>query len=293
MSFDKDNKIIAVIGATGNQGGAVTRHLVKKGWPVRAVTRDPSTDRSQHLLALGTNIELVKADLNDREALESAFSDIYGVFSVQNFWTSGGAEAETQQGKNTALAAKNAGVQHFVYSSVGSAHLHTGLAHFESKFAIEEYIRELTLPATIIRPAFFMENFLFLPDLKEGLANGTLAMGLPPDRQLQVIALDDIGGIAATAFDEPAKFIDQSLDIAGDEVTMTQVANGFSEKLVKPITYQPVPVEAIKEVDVEMGKMFQWFTQVGYSADITSVRSIYPDLQSFNHWLKDISFPHN
>ncbi|MFQ5979231.1 MAG: NmrA/HSCARG family protein [Candidatus Heimdallarchaeota archaeon] len=263
MSFDKDNRTITVIGATGNQGGAVTRHLVKNGWPVRAVTRDPSSDRSQQLLALGSNVELAKADLNDSEALESTFSDTYGVFSVQNFWTSGGATAETQQGKNTALAAKNAEVEHFVYSSVGSAQLHTGLAHFESKFAVEEYIRELTLPATIIRPVYFMENFLFFPDLKEGLAKGTLAMGLPPDRQPQLIALDDIGGIAAAVFEEPERYIDQALDIAGDEVTMPQVATGFSEKLSKPIAYQPVPLGAIYEADVEMGKMFTGSLRLG------------------------------
>jgi uncharacterized protein YbjT (DUF2867 family) len=134
-----------------------------------------------------------------------------------------------------------------------------------------------------------MENFLFFPDLKEGLVNGTLAMGLPPDRQLQLIALDDIGGIAAAVFEEPERYIDQSLDIAGDEVTMPQVATGFSKKLANPIAYQPVPIEAIYEADVEMGKMLQWFTEVGFSADITAVRSIYPDLRSFSHWLKDIA----
>ena len=152
-----NNKIIAITGATGQQGGAVARKLLAEGWQVRALTRDINKPAALELKSLGA--ELVAGDMDNRAELGAAFKGAYGVFSVQNFWLPNvGYEGEIKQGKVVADAAKSAGVQHLVYSSVGSAHRGMGQKHFESKWIIEQYTQSLGIPFTILRPAAFMEN---------------------------------------------------------------------------------------------------------------------------------------
>src|SRR3990172_1051221 len=153
-----NGKIISVTGATGQQGGAVAGKLLADGWKVRALTRDTSKPAAQQLKALGA--ELVAGDMDNRAELDAAFEGAYGVFSVQNFWLPNvGFEGEIRQGKNVADAAKAAGIQHFVYSSVGAAQRGMGQKHFESKWIIEQQIHSLDIPYTILRPAAFFENF--------------------------------------------------------------------------------------------------------------------------------------
>src|SRR4029077_5754669 len=149
---DQD-KIVLVTGATGRQGGAVIRHMLPKGWKLRAFTRNPASHVGQDLARQG--IELVQGDLEDPATLPAALRGAYGVYSVQDFWAVG-EKREISQGKNLADAAKKAGVQHFVYSSVGGAERKTGIPHWESKWEVEKHIRSLGLAATVIRPAAFM-----------------------------------------------------------------------------------------------------------------------------------------
>jgi uncharacterized protein YbjT (DUF2867 family) len=140
-----NNKVIAVTGATGQQGGAVARKLLADGWKVRALTRDVDKPAAQELDSLGA--EIFAGDMEDRTELDSAFEGAYGVFSVQNFWLPNvGFEGEIRQGKNVAEAAKAAGVKHLVFSSVGAAHRGMGQKHFESKWIIEQYIHSLDIP---------------------------------------------------------------------------------------------------------------------------------------------------
>jgi uncharacterized protein YbjT (DUF2867 family) len=147
---------ILVTGATGNQGGAIARHLLQRGnFKVRAFVRDPNKPAAQALKQAGA--ELVAGDLNDQTSLDRALQEAYGVFSIQNFQA--GLDTEIRQGRMVADAAKAAGVQHFVYSSVGSAERNTGIPHFDSKFQVEEYIRSIALPHTILRPVFFFYNY--------------------------------------------------------------------------------------------------------------------------------------
>lgn len=170
---------ILVTGATGQQGGAVTRHLLAGGWRLRALIRDPEKPAAR---ALAENrVELVQGDLNDRASLNRALKGVYGVFSMQNFWLPDvGAEGEVRQGKTIADAATAAGVQHFVYTSVGAAHRGMGQAHFASKWEIEQHIRALGLPATILRPVSFMENYNWS---RPQILNGTFSSrGLRPIR---------------------------------------------------------------------------------------------------------------
>jgi uncharacterized protein YbjT (DUF2867 family) len=145
-----------VCGATGNQGGAVARSLLDRGFRVCGLTRDPEKPEAQVLTEQGA--EVVQGDMEDRSAMDRVLEGTYGVFSVQNFWEVG-YDREVQQGKTVADAAKAAGVEHFVYSSVGSAHRQTGIPHFDSKLEVEEYVRQIELPYTILRPVFFMQNW--------------------------------------------------------------------------------------------------------------------------------------
>ena len=144
------DKLILVAGATGRQGSAVVRHLRPKGWRLRALTRNPGSPAAQDLARQG--IEIVQGDLEEPESLERATEGVYGVYSVQDFWAVG-AKREVMQGRNLADAAKKAAVQHFVYSSVGGAERHSGIDHWESKWEIEQHIRNIGLPATVLRPA--------------------------------------------------------------------------------------------------------------------------------------------
>ena len=203
--MDRQNRTIVVFGATGRQGGAVARHLASEGWRVRGVSRNPAGARAQALRDVG--VEMVQADMGDRSSLDRTLEGAYGVFSVQNYWMYGYGP-EIRQGINVADAAHAAGIQHLVYSSVGGAERNTGVSHFESKWRIEQRIRELGLPATIVRPVFFMENLLVgAPRSREPL---TMRMPMLPDRPLQMIAVTDIGG-QALVFDDAGRFRGEAL----------------------------------------------------------------------------------
>lgn len=276
-------RIILVTGATGQQGGATARHLLAKGWQVRALTRDPNKPAAQALAVQGA--EVVGGDLEDRASLDKVLGGVYGVFSVQQFWGIG-PEGEIRQGKNLADAAKAAGVQHFVYSSVGGAERQTGIAHFESKFTIEQYIQAIGLPVTILRPVFFMENFKRFSGPQEVDGVLTLTLALRPDKTLQMIAVDDIGALAALAFEKPQQFIGQALEIAGDELTMPQVAEVFSQVTGQPHRFVEMPLDQVRNFDAERAIMFEWFNESGYQANIPAVRAIYPQLMTFETWLE-------
>ena len=163
---------------------------------VRGLTRNPQKPEAQALADHGA--EVVQGDMEDRSSMERALEGAYGIFSVQNFWETG-YDGEVQQGKTVADAAK-AGVEHFVYSSVGSAHRQTGIPHFESKWEVEEHVRLIGLPYTILRPAFLMQNWEWM---REMILGGTLAQPLDPDKPFQQVAVEDIGAFAAIAFENP------------------------------------------------------------------------------------------
>src|SRR5215210_6848784 len=183
-------RLIVVTGATGKQGGAVARSLLDRGFRIRALTRNPQKPEAQALADRGA--EVVQGDMEDRSSMERALEGAYGVFSVQNFWETG-YDGEVQQGKTVADTAKAAGVEHLVYSSVGSAHRQTGIPHFESKWEIEEHVREIGLPYTILRPVFIMQNWEMM---REHVLGGTLAQPLDPDKPFQQVAVEDVGAFA-------------------------------------------------------------------------------------------------
>jgi uncharacterized protein YbjT (DUF2867 family) len=274
---------VLVTGATGKQGGAVARHLLAGGdFAVRALTRDPEQASARALADEGA--EVVRGDMDDRASLERALAGVYGVFSVQNFWETG-YDREVEQGVRLADLARAAGVEHFVYSSVGSAHRKTGLPHFESKWEIENHIRGLGLPHTIFRPVFFMDNWE-VPMLRNMLLGGTLAQPLSPDRGFQQIAVDDVGGIVAMAFRDRDEWLGRELDLGGDERTMPEIAAAFAEAIGRPVSYVQVPWEDYRQAaGEEYYKMFRWFEDVGYNADIPALQRIYPGLTALEEFL--------
>jgi uncharacterized protein YbjT (DUF2867 family) len=280
------DKTVLVTGATGRQGGAVIRHMLPKGWRLRALTRDPASHTAQDLARKG--VELVQGDLEDPASITRAAGGVYGVYSVQDFWAVG-AKREVQQGKNIADASKLAGVKHFVYSSVGGADRNTGIPHWDSKWEVEKYIRSLALPATIFRPAAFMEAY-YIDEVEIGILKGKLADPIRADKPYQTIATDDIGAFVALAFERPAEFIGKELEIAGSELTNVEAAKVFSRVLGRPVKFQKLPLPLVRLIlGKEFYSMFRWFNEAGFKANISGLRRAYPEvhLQTLEEWLRN------
>ncbi len=280
------DKTVLVTGATGRQGGAVIGHMLTKGWNLRALTQDPDADTAQSLARRG--VEVVQGNFENLESLERAARGVYGIYSVQNFWAVG-ATREIQQGKNVADVAKKAGVAHLVYSSVGGAERNSGIGHWASKWAVEQHIRSLGLPATMLRPASFMENY-YIDQVEIGILQGKLVDGVRADKPYQTIAADDIGAFVALAFERPEEFIGLAMEIAGSELTNPQAAEVFSRVLGKPVVFEELPLPVMRSVlGEEWYQMYRWFNEGGYQANIADLRCHYPEvhLQTLEEWLRN------
>jgi uncharacterized protein YbjT (DUF2867 family) len=263
--MEKGKDVILVTGATGKQGSAVARELLSRGHKVRAMTRKPDGEAARALAALGA--EVVQGDLDDVASLERAVDGAWGVFGVQNTWEAG-VEGEETQGKRLAEVAKKKGVQHYVYSSVGSAHRKTGIPHFDNKWRVEEAIRGMGLPSyTILRPVFFMENWVS-PWFKPAIDDGNLAIGIKPDTKLQMVAVKDIGQYGAVAFEKHAELAGKAIDIAGDDKTGPEAAEILGRAAGKKLGFFQVPIEEVRKFSDDFALMLEWFDRVGYDADI-------------------------
>lgn len=256
---------ILVTGATGQQGGAVARELLQNNHIVKAMTRKPKSEQAKTLAKLGAQV--VQGDLDDVASLERAIEGAWGVFAVQNTWEAG-VEQEELQGKRIAEIAKRLGVQHFVYSSVGSAYRNTGIPHFDNKWRVEEVVRGLGFPSyTIIRPVFFMENFLS-PWFKPGIDQGQLQVGIKPETTLQMITVADIGKYGLWAFEKHQELNGRAIDIAGDALTMPETAKFISKAAGKTVEHFQVPIEEVRKFSEDFAIMLEWFDSVGYNVDI-------------------------
>jgi len=260
-------RMILVTGATGQQGGAVARELLARQHAVRAMTRKPESEPAKALAKLGAKV--VAGDLDDEASLERALAGVWGVFAVQNTWEAG-VEKEEEQGKRLARVAKKAGVPHFVYSSVGSAHRKTGIPHFDNKWRVEEVVRGLGFPSfVIIRPVFFMEN-LSSPSFKPAIDQGNLAIGMKPTTSLQMIAVKDIGRYGCWAFENGKKLNGRALDVAGDAKTGPEAAEIIGKAAGKKVGFFQVPIAEVRKFSDDFATMLEWFDAVGYDADIAA-----------------------
>jgi len=285
--MNKEN-LILITGATGKQGGAVTKELLSKGYKVRAMTRKTDSEQAKELSKLGA--EVVYGDLDNPQSLEEALDGCWGTFAVQNTWEAG-VEKEEEQGKRFAEIAKKKNIQFYFYTSVGSAHRKTGIPHFENKWRVEEKVRSLAFPFhTIIRPVFFMENFAS-PMFKPEIEKGNLAVGMKPDRKLQMIAVQDIGKYGLWIFENYEKLNGKAIDLAGDDITMTEAAEIISKAKGQKVKFSQVPIEEIRKFSEDYAIMLEWFDKVGYNADIdmnSKESGVKPT--KFAEWVKIIKW---
>jgi len=259
------DRTVLITGATGQQGGAVARALAGQGFTLRTMTRKP--DGAAALALAKSGNQIVTGDLNDTASLKAALAGAWGVFAVQNTWEAG-VEGEEEQGKRIARLAREAGVAHYVYASVGSAHRKTGIPHFENKSRIEDTVRSLNFPShVILRPVFFMENLM-----GSWFLNGDkLYAALDPATKLQMIAVEDIGRFAACAFTDAARLNRREIDIAGDNVTMPAAAATLSKALGRPVEFVRIPIGEVRKNSEDFALMLEWFERVGYNADIAAL----------------------
>ena len=286
---------ILVIGATGQQGGAVARLLLQKRHEVYALTRntESETPKEQYLRNLGA--KLIKGDLENPDSLEQATNGVDSVF-LMGTPAGDGLEGETRRVKMMTDIAKEKKVAHLVYSSIVNADKNTGIPHFESKYKLEQHIKNCGIPYTIIGPTFFMENLdgatFFRENLlsysRAGLQQGQLALPLSPSTILQQIALENIAEFSTLVLERRNSFLGKRIDIASDELTGEQAAKILSDELGRKIKYVQVPLEQIRQAREDIALMYEWFERVGTGIDITNLHQQYPEVnwRRFKDWVK-------
>lgn len=276
---------ILVTGATGQQGGAVAHELLHQGHHVRALTRNPDSPAAHHLKKQGAMA--FAGDFNDPASIEQAADGADAIYAMGTPFEAG-ISAETAQASAIADAAKTVGCPHLIYSSVASADQNTGIPHFDSKYAVEQYIQQLGVPHTIIAPSFFMDNVLS-PFTLPGLQEGKLMQALPADRRLQSVAVRDIAAFTSYILDNSTEFLGRRIDIAGDELTGQQYADAISLASGRAITYLETSLDDMRAMSEDMASMYEWFDTAGYHVDIATLRQDYPEVgwHTFAEWASE------
>src|SRR5919197_1621062 len=271
---------ILVTGATGQQGGSLARLLLQKKHKVYALTRNAQSSAAQDLRQKGANI--LKGDVDDSDSLKHAVKDVNSIFLMGTPFEDG-TEGEIRRGKLMADIAKENGIEHLVYSSVANADKNTGIPHFESKYKIEQHIKNLGIAHTIIGPTFFMENLL-----GPGLEQGQLALPLSTSTTLQQSALENIAEFSALVLERRKSFLGRRIDIASDEVSGEQAAKILSNGLGQKIRYMRIPLEQVHQANEDMARMYEWYERVGTGIDIATLHQEYPEVNwlSFKDWAK-------
>jgi len=276
---------VLVTGATGKQGGHLVRELLARGHAIRALTRKPDSPAAAALAQRGVTI--VTGNFEDQNSLERAARGVDTVFAMSTPFESG-AQTETREGINIVRAASTAGVTHLVYTSVAGADRASGIPHFDSKFEVEKEIRRAGVPFTIVAPVFFMENFL-ADWMLAGITKGSIALALPATRRVQQIAVADIAQFTALAIERRDGFLGKRIDIASDELTVPTAAAAISEASGRRVEYTALPIDAVRQQNDDLARMFEWFDRVGYDADVVGLRGLYPevDWHRFSVWARE------
>ncbi|MGZ8558716.1 MAG: NmrA/HSCARG family protein [Chitinophagaceae bacterium] len=278
------DKTIFVTGATGKQGGAVVRNLLRHGFNVKALTRNKDSSAAQ--LLKQKDVDLIQGNLDNTATYSHHLKDADAVFCVLDFTK--GAEKEIRQGIDFVNMAKEYGVKHFLYSSVVGADGHTGIPHWESKFQIENHIKQTGLSYTIIRPSSFYENFL-IPQVKSRLVKGKLVVPTHKNKVQQYISTEDIGKISAAIFINPEKYLGKTLNFAAEQLDGLQVAATFSKVWGKPIGYQQLPwIITRLAMGKDLYKMFSWINKndAVFVKDLDAFKKEFPGLLSLEEWIK-------
>jgi uncharacterized protein YbjT (DUF2867 family) len=303
-------KIIAVVGATGAQGGGLARAILddpKGGFALRAITRDPKGAKAQEFARRGA--EVVAADVDDAASLTRAFRGCHGAFCVTFFWDHLSADKETAQAGAMARAAKDAGVAHAVWSTLEDTRKLVPLSdarmptlggrwkvpHFDGKGAADEIFRSLAVPTTFLLTSFYWDNLIHFGMGPKPGADGKLAFVLPmADKKLPGIAVEDIGRCAYGVFRRGGDLVGKTVGVAGEHLTGTQMAAALSKALHREVAYQYVPPETYRTFGFpgadDLANMFQYKRdferQFCGARDIGVSRSLNPRLQTFEEWLR-------
>jgi uncharacterized protein YbjT (DUF2867 family) len=304
-----EKKIIAVVGATGAQGGGMVRAILadpKAGFQARALTRKPDSDKARALARQGA--EVVRADLDDVESLKRAFAGAYGAFCVTNYWELFSPEKELAQAGNMAQAAKAAGLKHVIWSTLEDTRKWVPLSdnrmptlmgkykvpHFDGKGEADDLFVKAGLPVTLLLTSFYWDNFIYFGSGPKKGPDGKLALVFPlDDKKLAAIAMEDIGKCACGIFKRGSEFIGKKVGIAGEHLTGAEMAAAMSKALGKEIGYNAVPPEVYRSFGFpgaeDLGNMFQFkrdFNEYFCGARSPEfARSLNPELQNFETWL--------
>lgn len=274
---------VAVVGATGLQGGSTVRALLAAGVAVRALTRRVDSDAAHELTRLG--VEVVAADPGKAGSMVAAFTGVRAMFAMTTPGSQQSIDDEIRQGEAIADAAVEAEVAHVVYSSVGGAERRTGIPHFDSKRHVEEYLLAQGLSTTFVRPVFFMDNFAQF--MRPTVEDETLVvrMPLPPGIGLQMIAAADVGAVAAAVALDPGRVMGGAVEIAGDELTGELIAEAYGRRHQRSARYEALPLEVLGD-NADQQAMFRWFAVLpAYQADFAATRALQPSTLTFAAWL--------
>ena len=306
-----DKKVIAVLGATGAQGGGLVRAILadKSGdFTARALTRNVNSDKAKALADMGA--EVVAADIDDYESLKKAFAGAYGVYGVTFFWEHFSPEKETAQAASIAKAAKENNVQHVIWSTLEDTRKWIPIddnrmptlgdkykvPHFDSKGEADKHFTDLNLPVTLLLTSFYWENFIYFGMGPKKGEDGKLALSLPlGDKKLTAIAVEDIGKSAYAIFKKGNEFIGKTVGISGDQLTGKEMAESFTKALGQEVVYKTVPFEVYRGLGFpgaeDLGNMFQFFHDFeDYFSGARSIeftKSLNPSLQNFDGWLEE------
>jgi uncharacterized protein YbjT (DUF2867 family) len=275
---------VLVVGATGRQGGAIARGLLRDGHVVRGLTRNPDSPAARALTELGASV--VAGDLNDPGSLAAAVAGVSTVVLVSTPYEEG-ADAETRHGLALVDAAVSAGIEHFVYNSVAGADVTTGVAHFDSKGAVERHLAASGLPYTIVAPAAFVDDWLSDPDSLDDLKSGHLSMPLLPDRALQQVSIPELAAVSVLVAEGRGPFLGQRIEVASDSVSGLQMAEIISLAAKRSIEYQELsPAQAQELMGDELAAMFAWFEETGFDVDVDALHRRFPTVPwtTFEQW---------
>ncbi len=304
-------RILAVAGATGAQGGGLVRAILNdpdSGFSVRAMTRDVKSDKARALADLGA--ELVQVDLDDRASIDQPFEGAYGAFCVTFFWEHFSPEKENAQATAMAQAAKDAGLQHVIWSTLEDTRKWIPLSddcmptlkekykvpHFDAKGEADQAFRDLDVPTTFLLTSCYFENMIYFGMGPQKNEQGQYVVTLPMgDQKLPWIAVEDIGKSALAIFKAGRQYIGKTIGVAGEHLTGDELAAGLSKGLKLPVTYQAVEPAVYRSFGFpgadDLGNMFQFnrdFSDYFCDArDLNAARALHPDMQTLEMWLKD------
>ena len=287
MSSASGPRTIVVTGATGLQGGAVARRLLEDGWQVRGLTRNPASKRAQAPGALGA--EVVQGDMAEAASLRRAFEGAYGIYSVQNPFI-GGPEQEVRQGKNVAEVARDVGVELLVYGSAGTGRKGTGVPSWETKLQIEDHMKALELPLTILRPTAFMELMTHKKFFPPVAAWQVMPKLMGSSRRLPWLCTEDLGVMGAKAFADPHSFAGKDLTLATDVRSLDECRSIYREVIGRNPRRLPMPVwlfERFGFVGKDLTTMWRWLRTGYVDLDTSPTRAIHPDALTVEGWLSN------